>query len=174
VRRDGWKEARLGDHVEIQTGFPFKSKEYTEDPAGISRRRLNRCNLCTTVEGQDSALRRFFVSKRRDAVLVPASLSGASLSHRRSRSLLIVWTAGYSTRAKFARWQHHLRGTRFSHPSRRMWSGTRRAQSKPGVDSRVLPDVRGMPEDRATITRSSLFWNGFHANVASSELENYR
>lgn len=30
----GWKEARLGDHVDIQTGFPFKSKNYTEDPNG--------------------------------------------------------------------------------------------------------------------------------------------
>lgn len=30
----GWKKARLGDHVDIQTGFPFKSKEYTEDPSG--------------------------------------------------------------------------------------------------------------------------------------------
>jgi type I restriction enzyme S subunit len=32
----GWRQARLGDHVEIQTGFPFKSKDYTEDPSGIA------------------------------------------------------------------------------------------------------------------------------------------
>lgn len=31
-----WQKARLGDHVDIQTGFPFKSKEYTDDPSGTS------------------------------------------------------------------------------------------------------------------------------------------
>lgn len=36
MRRDCWKEVRLGDHVEVQTGFPFKSKEYTEEPTGIA------------------------------------------------------------------------------------------------------------------------------------------
>jgi type I restriction enzyme, S subunit len=30
-----WKHARLGDHVDVQTGFPFKSKEYVDDPSGV-------------------------------------------------------------------------------------------------------------------------------------------
>lgn len=30
-----WKHAALGDYVDIQTGFPFKSQHYTDDPSGI-------------------------------------------------------------------------------------------------------------------------------------------
>lgn len=30
-----WKHATLGDYVDIQTGFPFKSQYYTDDPSGI-------------------------------------------------------------------------------------------------------------------------------------------
>lgn len=31
-----WKAAKLGEHVDIQTGFPFKSQNYTDDPSGIA------------------------------------------------------------------------------------------------------------------------------------------
>ena len=30
-----WKKATLGEHIDIQTGFPFKSQQYTEDSSGI-------------------------------------------------------------------------------------------------------------------------------------------
>ena len=30
-----WNTTMLGDHVDIQTGFPFKSKEYVDDPSGV-------------------------------------------------------------------------------------------------------------------------------------------
>jgi len=35
MKNRNWKTATLGEHVEIQTGFPFKSKEYTDDPSDI-------------------------------------------------------------------------------------------------------------------------------------------
>ena len=34
-RSHNWQSVKLGDHVDIQTGFPFKSKEYTDDPSGM-------------------------------------------------------------------------------------------------------------------------------------------
>ena len=32
---DNWKQASLGEQVDLLTGFPFKSSEYTEDITGI-------------------------------------------------------------------------------------------------------------------------------------------
>ena len=32
---DNWKQASLGEQVDLLTGFPFKSAEYTEDITGI-------------------------------------------------------------------------------------------------------------------------------------------
>src|SRR5690242_13256546 len=35
-RRSGeWKTTKLGEHVDIQTGFPFKSQKYVDDPSEI-------------------------------------------------------------------------------------------------------------------------------------------
>ena len=31
----GWISTALGEHIDLLTGFPFKSAEYTDDPAGI-------------------------------------------------------------------------------------------------------------------------------------------
>jgi type I restriction enzyme S subunit len=32
---DTWKQVRLGEHIDLLTGFPFRSSEYTEDITGI-------------------------------------------------------------------------------------------------------------------------------------------
>lgn len=34
-RNGGWTTTKLGEHVDIQTGFPFKSQSYVDDPSGI-------------------------------------------------------------------------------------------------------------------------------------------
>ena len=32
---EGWKQSEVGDHVELLSGFPFKSSEYSDDPEDI-------------------------------------------------------------------------------------------------------------------------------------------